>query len=573
MFINNKKRKIILYEWGQPTRIEKFLNYAGGIWKLNVTPGTVVVTDDNSNTGYYSYDNEIVYNVQFITVNNKQYSRVNSLDDLYANDESWYYDSVNMILYICFYNYDPPLANKIYIGVIYGFSKNSDYSFYNDSYYDSRIKSIFGVKKSKDALFFGILKFSSGKVTLINTDGEFDNWNTFNSFRQPSRILIGEEGDDYTDFKQVFSGIIGNYSYSRDEISIDNNDVRSALTNPIPVNKYVKADYANLGDNSVDKFKPIAYGDIRGGICVCLNETASSPATYSFSFMDVTHYAATSVSTVYVNNVAKTPTVNLSAGTFTLAASDVDGKYNDVTIDFCGANIKNGVEIIKDVMEKYGDTAYLSSTYDQTETAAASTTAGARSTCLYASSQTELNKLIEQICVDIDGLFFAKDNGLYTVRIYDANRTPVKTIIKDDWIDSPQIENNTDEFLSSVIIDYSKNQKSNTYRSFVNTDYEQDVIDMYGSTKSKTIKTNLTTSAGADAKSEVVLASSKEIKDVVSRSVNFSFYDLEIMDFVIADPKCRIIGTEIPAIWEVISIDKNIDNWSIGLKLRYIKEL
>jgi len=444
MFTDNKKRKIVSYEFGQPNQIYKFLNYAGGIWKLNVTPGTVVVTDDNSNTGYYSYNNATVYNVQFITVNNKPYSKLNSITELYTMTESWYYDPVDMVLYISFYNYDPPLNKKIFLGIIYGFSKNSNYSYYNDSYYDSRIKSIFGVKKSKDALFFGILKFSSGKVTLINTDGAFDNWNTFNSFRQPARILIGEDDDDYTDFKQVFSGIIGNYSYSRDEISIDNNDVRSALTTPLPENKYTKSAYANLGDNSVDKFKPIAYGDIRGGVCICLNETAVAPATYSFSFMDVTYYAATSVTTVYVNNVSKTPTVNLAAGTFTLSAADVDGNFGDVTIDFCGANIKNGVKIIKDIMDKYGDTAYLASTYDQTETAVASTLAGARSTCLYAYNQVALNKLIEQLCVDIDGLFYAKDNGLYTIRIYDQDRTPTKTILKDDWEDAPQIENNTD---------------------------------------------------------------------------------------------------------------------------------
>lgn len=573
MFIDNRKSKIVLYEFGLPTQLYKFLNYAGGIWMLAVSPGTIVVTDDHSNTGYYSYNNDTVYNVQFITVNNRQYSKVNSINDLYTNDESWYFDIATNVLYICFYNYNPPLNNEIFLGVIYGFSKGGEEHYFNNSYYDPRVESIFGVKKRKDPLFFGLLKFSSGNVKLINTDGFFDNWNTLQAFRQPSRILIGEYGDSYDNLKQIFSGIIGNYSYTWDQISIKNDDIRSNLTNPIPYNKYTVASYPNIGESNVNKFKPIAYGDIRNAECICLNELESpTPATYTFHFMDTEFYSATSLTAVRVDGVAATPTPTLSAGTFTLTAAAVGGKFSDVVADFRGVDIDNGVEIIKDLMINYADVSYISSNYDLTEVAAASTIAGARNDSFYTSKQIALNKGLEQICVDIDGLFFAKNNGLYTIRIYDEDRTPVKTIKKDDWISDPEIENNTDEFLSSVIINYSKNQKSDTYLSFVNTDYEQAVIDLYHSSQSKTINTGLSDSASAEAKSEVIMASSKEIKDIVSRSVNFSFYDLEIMDFVIADPKCRRAGTEVPAIWEIIGIGENIDNWIENLTMRYIKE-
>jgi len=576
MFTDNKKQKIILYEYGIPNRVHGFINYSGGIYQSPISPGVIVVTDDNANTGYYTNQNAVIYNVQSITVDNMIYTKVLSIAALYTQDRSWYYDSVTTILYVRFANYDPPLSKEIYIGIVYGYSKGLSDPVFGDKYYEQRIESIFGVKKSKDPLFFGLLKFSSGSVKLINTDGALDNWGNLNLFRQPSKILIGEEGDTYSALKQVFTGIIGNYSYSWDSISIKNDDIRSNLTNPIPYNQYLVADYAQLNTSNVGKYKPIAYGDIRHGICICVDEmTTPAPLTYTFSFMDIEHYRPTSTDKIYVEEVDVTASavVTLATATFTLPAATVDGKFSDVTITFRGADLDNGVEIIKDIMLKYADVSYIASNYDLTEVAAAVTVAGARNTSLYAHEKQALNKAIEQLCIDIDGLFFAKDNGLYTVRIYSAIRTPVKTIYKYQWKSEPDITNDTDEFLSSVDIDYSKNQKSGDYITYTNTVYESGVIDLYHSTQSKTIKTGLTDSASADLKSEVIMSTSKQIKDIVTRSTTFEHYDLEIMDFVYADPKCRISGTESLSIWEVIGIDKNLDNWNIKLTLRYISEI
>jgi hypothetical protein len=43
------------------------------------------------------------------------------------------------------------------------------------------------------------------------------------------------------------------------------------------------------------------------------------------------------------------------------------------------------------------------------------------------------------------------------------------------------------------------------------------------------------------------------------------------MDFVICDPRCRKTGTEVPAVWEVIGINKDLTNFEIQLTLQYIK--
>ena len=576
-FNNPLKRKIVLYETGEPVVLSKFLNHVPGVWKLILTPGVVVVTDDNGNTGYYSNQNTVVYTTVSLSVNNVYYTEVDSVAALVTNQKRWYYDSVTTTLYICFENWNEPFDKEIQFGVIYGFCKNLDNLYINDMYYDNRISSVFGIKKSKDPLFFGMLKFSQGTVKLINEDGYYDNWNDRKTFRQSSRILIGEEGDEYTDYNKIYSGLIGNYSQSWHDITIDNDDVRSGMTNPIPYNAYTVAEYGNLKTTNEGKLKPIAYGKIYNAPCMCLSEAVTDPV--SFHFMDTEFYDATAFTQAYVDGVAvASANVDLTAGTFTITAALVGGKYTGVTADFQGCSIggaleENGVEIIKDIIENYGYTPYDQYSYDTTEVAAASTAVSARKDSLYINKQTKLNKAIEDLCNDIDGLFFPKDDGLLTIRIFDDTRTPVKTIYKDDWFSEPTIKNNTSEFLSSCIVQYRKDQKKNEYSDYVNTDYEDAVYDIYNSKQPKTFQTGLTDAASAALKSETIMLSSKAPTDIVTRQVKFQHYELEIMDFIYADPKCRNTGTYSPSIWEIIGIDKSLDTWSINLTMKYIKEI
>jgi len=578
-FNNPTKKKIILYEFGNPVTLYKFLNYCAGVWQLCLSPGTVVVTDDHANTGYYSYDNAVIYAAISLSVDNLYYQEVSSIADALAVPGRWYYDSVTTNLYISFLNYEPPLNKLIEFGVVYGFSKGLTDFYFNDKYYDPRIVSVFGIKKEKDPLFFGLLKFSRGTVKIINEDGEYDDWNSRRTFRQKSRVLIGEEGDVYDDYKRIYTGIIGDYSQSWHDISIENDDIRSGLTNPLPVNQYLVADYANLKPSNEGKLKPVAYGKIYGAPCMCLTETAAAPATYTFHFMDTEFYDAKALTQAYVDGKAVASAgADLAAGTFTITTALVDGKFNAVTADFQGCSFsgtleENGVEILKDLMLHYGGTLYDLYNYDLTEVSAASTAVSARKTSFYADKQIRLNKAIESICNDIDGLFFVKDSGLYTIRTFDEDRTPVKTIYKDDWWNEPTIKNNTSEFLSSCVVQYQPNQKSNEYSEYNNTDYEEEVDGIYKSKQSKTFKTNLTDSTSADLKSETIMLNSKSPADIVSRQVKFQHYDLEIMDFIYADPKCRNTGTYAPSIWEIIGIDKNIDTWHINLTMKYIKEI
>jgi len=82
----------------------------------------------------------------------------------------------------------------------------------------------------------------------------------------------------------------------------------------------------------------------------------------------------------------------------------------------------------------------------------------------------------------------------------DSDRAVTKTIQQDEWLDNPEIDNNGNEFLSSVIIKYDHNIEADTYRQYENITYKESVFATYKSYKSTTIETNLTTFATVNPK-------------------------------------------------------------------------
>jgi hypothetical protein len=408
---------------------DRMMNYSAGIWKWCITPGTVIVTDDNGNTGYYGYNNATIYNIQSLTVDAVIFLEVTDLSDLQTQDEAFYFDVATQTLYLTFTNFGTWLQQAIYIGAVIGFSKESDSAgnVYSNNYYKPLIKSVSGIKKSKDPIFYGLLKFNTGTIKLINNEGEFDSWRDQRSYRQPTRLLLGEVGDDYADFIQVGAGVIGEHSRSWEDFSIKFEDSRSVLSNKLPKNTFNLTDYPNLSDSNVNVGKPIAYGSINNAKCICLTEELSA-STYTFMFVDTEYHSASSLGVVKVSDVEYTPAdVNLTAGTFTLTSVQVDSNFSEVTASFV-MPLTNGVEIIKDLMKNYADTDYIDEYYDLTEMALAVTSCSARMDSLYIKEESTVTKSIEKICIDIDGLFFQHDNGLWTVRIYDPDRAPTVTI-------------------------------------------------------------------------------------------------------------------------------------------------
>lgn len=563
---------IILWEFDIPVIFPNLLNHEAGIWFWTISPGDILVTDDNGNTGYYSYKNSTIYNVQSLLIDGASYSATTSLADCRITNQSFYYDRGTTKLYIHFDEFEPPLNKIISVGAATGFSWGvMDSAYYNDDYYEPRVKKIFPIKKNKDPLYYGLLKFITGKVKAINNDGYFDDWKRRNLFAQATRILIGQNGDDYEDLAKIFSGFIEDDSTDHEDFSVTLQDIRAGLTQPIATNYLTLTDYPHLEEGNVNAPKPIAYGNIYNAPCICLNEEETA-ATYTFLLCDTefNDVSATGFK-VYVDGVDRTSNATLTGatGTFTLPTAYYDAG-DEVTADFI-VSITNGVEIVKDLIHRYDNKPFLASFWDLDEV----NTAGAlsRNTSLYIDDDTKLSECIEKVCFDIDALFFAKDDSTYTIRIYDEDRDPIKIIKGDEWISQPSVDNEGSQYLTKAIIQYKKNVNDDEYLQFVNSEYRDSAFSIYKRDKTETFETGLYTEAEAIQKSETILDFSSNIPNVVQRSVSlFDNIDLEIMDFVICSPFTRYGKREDYGVYEIIGLTKDIEKNEIKLTLRYVKD-
>jgi len=465
--------------------------------------------------------------------------------------------------------------DNLVLGISTGFSQNTKNPYKAGSYYDPRLSKIFPLKKSIDALFYGLLKFSGGEISLINTDGKFDDWRERQLYAQACRILIGAADADYTDLKIISSGFIENDNRDFNNLNVTMQDIRKSLTTPVTVNNYTASDLVDPEDNNIDKPKPIAYGKQKNAPCICLSNKATIPTNVVYHFCDTTYHPVSSIQQVYCNGEPfATVTTDLAAGTFTIAKAGVlkDGStiadnLDGITIDFTTA-ITNGVAIIKDLLKIYSGKTFIDSFFDVNEVNIAE--AAALNTSLYIDSETKLADAIESVCRDISARFYYTDDGRYTIRLYDSERIPIKTIKRDDFFGSPTFDNNGSEFLTSAIVQYNHNIKDDTYSQVEYKVDEAAAYARYKTYKKEIFKTNLISASDATAKAKNIMAWSSNVTDIVVRSTHWEHSDLTVTDFVICDPVTRLNQTEQKAVYEIIGIVKDPEKLSVTLTLRKV---
>lgn len=571
---------IILFEYDKPITVSGLFNYSPGVWYYQIIPDATTWTDDYAVTMYYEDTNTTKYYFKSLAVDQVAYSITYSVVECQQTKGSFYYDFSDSVLYIHLVGSEPPLDSAIdagsALGLCYGKDSESGHIF-DGKFYDPRLTKVFAIKKSVDPLFYGVHKYQQGKITALNGDGYFDDWRERDLFGQAARILVGNDGDDYADYQLIYSGYIEDDSRTWSDFNLTIQDLRKSLSQSIATNKYDTTTYPYLDPDDAGESIPVAYGNLFGVQPMCVNKTQST-TTWTFKLCDTTYNSISSIGDVRVNGVVKTAgNVDLSAATFTLTSSqliDADSnlQFDAVRVDFVATSITNGVDILKDLMLNYDDKTYLSSFWDTTEVDAAQLQS--RASSLYIDQgDKKLSDAIKSVCIDIDARMFVKDNGVYTIRIYDPNRTPVKVIQSDEWIGEPDITNNGSEYLSSAIIKYKHQQKDDEYNIYENTNYQARAFEKYKKLKTETFETNITTEPEAIAKSETIMSQSYSVTDIVTRSTVWANSDIEICDFIIADPTARYsrIDTPVWAIYEVLGTEKNPEAATVKLTMRYVR--
>jgi hypothetical protein len=191
---------------------------------------------------------------------------------------------------------------------------------------------------------------------------------------------------------------------------------------------------------------------------------------------------------------------------------------------------------------------------------------------LYINDESEISKIIERVCVSDDACFIVKDDGKFTYRIYDENRTVSKTIKSDEWMNAPKFTKKLSELLSSVKVKYNKDLYNDEFKNLLNTTYESEVYAQYDYKKEKSIETDLSDLTGATDKATTIITRSKDVLPSIKRTTKTQNIDLEIMDFVIADHSRESQTTKAWAVYEVIGITKDLNKAEVILDMKYVKD-
>lgn len=575
-------KKIIVVELDIPMKGEqnltRLINYEPGIWFTTFTPEYIIEIEGGVINVILNPEINDGYDVGSLKVAGVDYVHVSTFEDLRLQEESYLYDLETTKLYIHFLDYHQPVKDwaitRILVGQTTGYCDKIDSingAYFDGRYFEPRIKNVPAIQKSKDPIYFGLHKFQGGNVSFDNYDGHFDKFKDANIFRQPVRIKLGFDTLNYDDYWQGPGYYVENYTRDFKQFNLKVQDIRKALSMPVPPNVFTLTEYPWLDEDMVNKPKPIWYGRKRKVPLICLNPNQSA-STYYFFMCDTEFHDATEIETVWVDETELTSgqwSVNLSTGIVSISSTYCSENLDSVYATGTGANIKNSLAIAKDLMLNYGNIAFIPTNYDTREWNIAQ--AGGRESALYINEVTELNKILEKCGDASDTLIYPKDGGKYSARQYNENRTPTRRIYADEWMNDPSISPDYDKFLSSVRIDYDKDESEDKFRSYLNTDYEEEVFKRYQSKQNRIIETILATEAAAAAKSEIIMQISKFVPEVVKRKVKTQHIDLEIMDFIIASPHTRVGQTEQLGVWEIIGITKNLTKAEIELTMRWVK--
>ena len=183
-------------------------------------------------------------------------AEMDSLEDCQGQEESFYFDAVNQILYIHVTHTENPFAQTIETGLLFGYCSDKVRYFGNQEY-KPILLSIPTISQSADPLQYDIMAFSGGSVVLSN-DGEFDTFEKL--YGNTIRLKIGKEGDDYTDLVTIFSGYIKDYTTTTKDITIDIGDNREKLQIQYPTQVFDAL--TGLAEDSNGQLIPDGYGSV-----------------------------------------------------------------------------------------------------------------------------------------------------------------------------------------------------------------------------------------------------------------------------------------------------------------------
>ena len=368
----------------------------------------------------------------------------------------------------------------------------------NDIYYQGILATVPVIHQQKKEPYYGVSIISSGAVSIHNNKGFFDviykdyKWNNKNI-----TILLGGEDLPYSEYAEQFGGKIINASLTTSKFDIDFRDNKDDFEDTIPKNTFTTAVYPNLDSEDVGRSISLLYGTVFKVPVVCTTlGLGTATSLHSFKILDTSVCSVTTISQVYVNDVAKAHSSgSVSAATFKLAS----GTYSpgdSVTVSII-ANEDNPVEQLKSIASNVMSVPYNSDNYDTATVALAVTDASVFPTGLAITEAVSFLDICGDLMKSCMGSLFNNNSGKYAIKIWnvevDDNLTDIDFV---DILEGFKAVSKVEDIRKTMRVGWRKNWDANKYSY---TQLSSDTTErVYGITKSKTITTLQSTSAGVD---------------------------------------------------------------------------
>ena len=501
-------------KWIEPPAL---FAYGGGVWCFPFY-GDETFTDphDDSVWIYEGTENEII-EIIGANVNGVNLTPTVSIADCESLANSFFWDDDNGVAYVHWpasvgdWSVGRSICalSSLYAGYASKYNPITK-NIYDGLYYDPIITGLTGYTRKVDPQKLGLIAFSDSSITLTNQNGKFD--------ALPDTEAIGSTvrsyyvADDETELRQIDRVSTGQfYGYSDDRSGIKLNIIESRLYNNVPVcpGKIILDDYANAGD-AAGKLKPVAWGKIRRGKCVLVNEDAITTAGTESTILlladpDVGELLA--VDNIYDQDgnalAAFTESLTNCTATFNKAAGVSKSDLNKYTWEGRGYDItgtyNNGLDIIKAAFLSLAGVPYLESTYNRTQWNAETLVNTQSVGISLQSDKGFIEELIEPIVTSLQGSVIIQGDGRITYVRRDTSTLVNNVYEAYHETKEPALNEGAEQIISELLIEYSPDfTNKDRGLSFVYTDEAARVIADYGINRRepisplKTVLTELT---------------------------------------------------------------------------------
>jgi hypothetical protein len=583
-------KKIITLELDVSVIQEEYVPYSAGIWMRTLTYPQALQDASywtTAFTGTWTLAAEPV-TVGSTLVDNRIMGEVASIDELYIQDNSFYWDQATQTHYIALFDYFPANSYvQVRTGQTTGFMSEAQFNEMGmpyDSYiaavfYDPRlIPGSIDISEEVDDQKTGIFVFSDLSASIDNSDGEYDQIRAQivgNEMRvavahlsesPEEEIMTGvpfKTKADPGDFVIERSGVIEDVDYSDpNEPVIKGRDPRENWTQDIGVNLLTTAEFADLPDNFINKRKPVIFGPVMGSFCIPLDKPAT-PTTTDFLICDIAYGAIQSTDSIYFDGTIGTSTVrrdltggefsvNLSTGILTITNYKSGKAYFSGTV----TTMTTSVEMILFILDEFENLAFISSNFNQTEIAAVPD----YTTHVYIDEKGEtVSDVIQKLCADIQHDMI-EQGTILTLRDQNEERASVETILFDEITDNPAgwVNDRTDT-VKTISVTYNPDHRTDEAETYYDDSQEQTAIDNNLKAVDKSFETNLTDPAQVAAIFDPYYARFVvESRTVfINRLLNFS---AGLADFVTFKLSRQVNGQDKKvferALYKIISHDK-----------------